>query len=248
MGGYLYALDDTTDNILLNFPVSDPAILLGRIGFCFTLIFGLPMVTLPCRDAIRAVPVQIRDWMIDSHRANQFAEVDTKGDQGAHLIINGVDFDEHIPLLVTDDPEIQHGTMVTYGTPSPEKLIAPKLPERDTISTAADDTDHSASQQAWNVRAEHPQHNLTETLLHFGTTIGIVAACYVAAIKVPGVAFVWSICGSATALLIGFIIPPACYLQIRKHKRFNERKFVSWFLLFISCVAAVVCTKRALQA
>jgi amino acid permease len=246
MGGYLYALDDTTDNILVNFPVSDPAILLGRMGFCFTLLFALPLVTLPCREAIRAIPSQIRYWIIDSDLANQFEEVDAKRKQGAHLIINGVDFDENMPLLATDDPEMRHGTMVTYGPPSPEKMIAPNLPDHDTLSSTADDTDNSASQQAWNNREEDPQHNRTETIIQFGTTFGIVAVCYVAAITVPGVAFVWSICGSSMGMMIAFIIPTACYLKIRTHKRFNRRTFVSWALLIVSCLAAIVCTKQAI--
>ena len=272
MGGYLYAREDTSDNILTNFPLSDSAILLGRMGFCFTLLFGLPMVTLPCREALRAIPAQIRDWKIDVSLTQQFQKVDTMRRTGAHLVINGVDFDEKVPLLITQNQQMQHGTMLTYGPQSTEHvigihnshelLISPHdcLVGESKDSSTADETDPSLlSQQPLSDACEasdqfHFQRHeccccccsLQERLIHFGLTFSIVGICYVAAISVPGVSFVWSICGSSMAVMIAFIIPTACYLKIRTHKRMNPRALTSWVLLVVSCVASVVCTKQAL--
>lgn len=59
--GYLYAYDETKDNILLNFPLSYKIVLIGRLGYGFTLMFGLPLIFLPCREALLAIPKLYRD-------------------------------------------------------------------------------------------------------------------------------------------------------------------------------------------
>lgn len=56
IAGYLYSYDETRDNILLNFPLSYKIILIGRLGYGFTLMFGLPLIFLPCRGALLAIP------------------------------------------------------------------------------------------------------------------------------------------------------------------------------------------------
>ena len=60
--GYLYAYDETRDNILLNFPLSTTTVLVGRIGYGITIMFGMPLVFLPCRAAILSLPTQIKEW------------------------------------------------------------------------------------------------------------------------------------------------------------------------------------------
>jgi hypothetical protein len=111
----------TRDIILLNyFPLNDSAIiLLGRIGFCFTLLFGLPhlVTTLPLQRSVSS------DTFIDCELEERccFGERIRRSDHkrrkvlGAHFVINGVEFDETEPVLVTDDPEKQHTTMLTCG-------------------------------------------------------------------------------------------------------------------------------------
>jgi hypothetical protein len=85
-----------------------------------------------------------------------------------------------------------------------------------------------------------------ERITHFGSTVAVVGFCYIAAISVPGVGFVWSLIGSSMAILIAFVVPAACYLKIRVHKRMNPRSILAWALLLISCVAAPICTQQAL--
>jgi amino acid permease len=84
-------------------------------------------------------------------------------------------------------------------------------------------------------------------LIHYSATLAISVVCYVAAIRVPGVAYVWSICGSSMAFLTAFILPAACYLQIqRAHPSAGEASqwwiYFSWFLILSSVVASVACT------
>ena len=276
LGGYVYALADTTDNILLNFPISDRAVLLGRMGYCCTLLFALPMVTLPCREALLSIPGQIRDWRADTELTHKFEEVETKRKEGAHLVVNGVDFDESEPLIVTDDPEELHGTMLMkYGSNHDETVYLGPHQQHinhmnspcSTTNAVYQDRGHSpgsattieeADRSSWLMQESSSDDETAsqddcvnernwEILLHFGSTFAIVGACYVAAICVPGVAFVWSIVGSSCAMMIGFIIPTACYLKIRTHKKMNPRALTAWILLIVSIIAAFICTRQALS-
>lgn len=240
LAGYLFALDDTRDNILLNFPMRDKAILLGRLGFCFTLLFGLPLVILPCRDAFRQLPRQIHNWIADSAVSNEFSKVDAqRKNEGAHLVINGVDFDSSDPLLVTDDPEKQHRTMLTYGTTHKAAHIVGLINDDPTATSSDEGKDSTQDMDSGN--------SYCEEIIHFLYTLVLVGGCYIFAISVPGVGFVWSLAGSSMAITIAFIVPASCYLKIRQHKAVNPRSVAAWGLLAISCIAVPICTVHAMK-
>jgi hypothetical protein len=115
--GYLYAYNDTLDNILLNFPLSCRLVFVGRVGYGFTLMFGLPLVVLPCREALLTTPVLIKKWInsdvttqtttgesaesieCDTCASHYCAPRQNRKVDGGHLIINGIDFDEEKPLM-----------------------------------------------------------------------------------------------------------------------------------------------------
>ena len=104
--GYLFAYDETRDNILLNFPLSYEIVSIGRLGYGFTLMFGLPLVFLPCRDALLLIPTLIKNWWLcgdpDVHAEPILPGTPTRKTgitMEGHLIVNGVDFDEERPLL-----------------------------------------------------------------------------------------------------------------------------------------------------
>lgn len=97
------------------------------------------------------------------------------------------------------------------------------------------------------------QSSLMENdLMLYATTFGIVTICYFVAIRVPGVAFVWSLCGSAMAFLIAFFLPAACYLQIQREYPKDEDNskwwaWFSWFLVISSLMSSVVCTIQTVR-
>ena len=92
VGGYLYTvaiaatttltttrmdnINITPDNLLLAFELQDPAILAGRMGFCFTLLFGLPLILLPCREAFVCLPLQIQAWRRDVALIAEYRKLD----------------------------------------------------------------------------------------------------------------------------------------------------------------------------
>jgi hypothetical protein len=86
-----------------------------------------------------------------------------------------------------------------------------------------------------------------DTFVHVVTTIVIATYSFFGAVCVPGVAIVWSVLGSSLGMIIGFIIPCACYLKIRGTKGMKRRtNFGALALLVFSIVIAVVCTGQTI--
>jgi hypothetical protein len=80
-------------------------------------------------------------------------------------------------------------------------------------------------------------------LIHVGSTMMIISMAFFVAVSVPGVAVVWSVLGSSLGMIIGFIIPSACYLKIRGKKGIYRRtNFAAMVLLIFSITIAVICT------
>ena len=204
--GYLCAYEDTKDNIFLNFDLSDKVFFLGRAGYAVTLTLAMPLVVLPCREALLSLPEQWRNRKTSSKMNSA-----SNADEGP-LIVNGVNFDEARPLLSKAIKE--YDAMESNTVPQKQLELAPPTCE--------------------------------EYLVHVGSTMLIVGVCYVGAIAVPGVALVWSICGSFMAILIAFFIPSACYLKIRRGKGINPRSIGAACLLVFSGAACIVCTGQTI--
>jgi len=90
---------------------------------------------------------------------------------------------------------------------------------------------------------------MDNNMMHYSTTLTMTVVCYVIAIRVPGVAVVWSLCGSSMAFLIAFILPASCYLQIQRAHATGEKRsrwwiYFSWFLIITSVVASIACTMQ----
>lgn len=204
--GYLCAYDETKDNIFLNFELSDHVFFLGRAGYAVTLTLAMPLVLLPCREALLSLPEQ---WS----RRDVAAQVQTVPD--GPLIINGVNFDEERPLLSKAIKEYDSANVsrATSELTTSERLAAPTC---------------------------------GEYVVHIGSTALIVGICYIFGIAVPGVAVVWSICGSSMAIIISFFVPSACYLKLRGKKGVNPRTVGAACLLVFSSVACVLCTAQTI--
>ena len=199
--GYLCAYEGTQDNIFLNFDMSDHVFYLGRAGYAVTLTLAMPLVMLPCREALLSLPEQWR---------NRVLSAKMKAVDEGPLVINGVNFDEEMPLL--SKSIAQYDSAKSFTT-SDLTLDPP---------TFADD------------------------VTHVGSTVLIVGVAYVGAVAVPGVAIVWSICGSFMAILIAFFILSACYLKIRYKKGITLQSIGAACLLVFSGVACIVCTTQTI--
>eukprot|EP00536_Pseudo-nitzschia_multiseries_P014036 jgi/Psemu1/213605/e_gw1.649.23.1 len=88
---------------------------------------------------------------------------------------------------------------------------------------------------------------IDSTFIHYASTFSIFATCYMVAIRVPGVALVWSILGCSLGYFIAFILPCVCYLKIQKRYpahslESNAWVCFSWILVVVSSIAMIVCT------
>jgi hypothetical protein len=94
--GYLDAYECTMDNVFLDYTISDHIILVGRMGYGFAVLFGLPLVSLPCRESFLSIPDQIAVWRHEAAQRKQYKSLSTNDNNG-HLFVNGVNFDQEMP-------------------------------------------------------------------------------------------------------------------------------------------------------
>ena len=76
MSGYLYAYSTTEGNIFLNFPASDKIMFLGRLGYGVTIVFAMPLVLLPNREALLALPGQWETFKKERQESNTSVMID----------------------------------------------------------------------------------------------------------------------------------------------------------------------------
>ena len=154
-----------------------------------------------------------------------------------------------------------HGSHQTDSTLSETTPLVGQVNDNDKTLTAA------GKPMATNHHVKPP--SLSEVpAVHYGSTLLIVVVCYVSAVKAPGVAIVWSLCGSSMAFCIAFMLPTACFLQILHQREQQQQhddghhpggpssrpsqstpsKGLAWVLLVTSVVAAIVCTTQTIES
>lgn len=149
---------------------------------------------------------------------------------GAHVTPVEVEESEKLPLMTSD--------------------VKTKEANYNATSTTPDDQQQEPTDEEENpfICVGRRKVNITEnSFIHYTSTFLVFASCYMVAVRVPSVAFVWSILGCSMGYLISFILPCVCYLKIQKRYpthalRSKAWVWFSWILLVTSTVAMVVCT------
>lgn len=116
----------------------------------------------------------------------------------------------------------------------------------DTTTSGNTDHDDGSSNKNKNGIGRKHFKGSENTIVHYVSSVMMTTTCYIAATsKVPGVAFVWSLCGIEMAFLIPFILPAACNIKIQKVYPSNEGKawiYFVWGLILVSIIAAMAST------
>ena len=191
LGGYLYAGSRTEGNILLNVPTGHMPgedegeyylFLLGRIG-CGTMIaFAMPLMTLPCREAL----LEVVDVLFHhSHHIRSRSSGSSSSTSG-----NGVNNEASCWKILhkyNKTETVQDAAITT------EDEIIEILPE--DVGGSPPQSPCGASVL---IRHDPIQHDyiFRNTLAHYGSTLLITTTCYLGAVAVSGVAAVWSFIGS----------------------------------------------------
>lgn len=198
-----------------NFPATDALLLLGRLGLCTTLYFAVPILVLPTRQAALDL------W--------------DKGLRFCHRRCCRASWAASTLALLLASP----------NTPTPEgeaaPLVAPQ-PPASLAKTYGARKDEEASGGSIAEDMSEAEVSLLQSFKIGIATLAIVLSAAQLAARVPGVAFVWSLCGSSLGFFLGYTLPALYYLTIRQHKQHVWNKGLSWATLGFSVVAIVLCT------
>jgi len=218
VAGYAYVVGNTATstvvqgNILLNcedqfatLGKRDILLTMGRVGCGITIMLAMAIMMLPCRASL----LEVLDSIVFAQYHRDAAEmVATMNHTNNPETTTPTTNDGDIPALQ------ENNTFDSYGQHSEETPLL--------------DNTHSLLRVSTTTNVEEadllppPPPSLSENpVVHYTTTFIIVLICYITAIKVPGVAIVWSLCGSCMAFGIAFALPCAFYLQILKQYQAN---------------------------
>jgi hypothetical protein len=241
LGGYMLFGANTQGNVLLNIPiVKSPGVdlgeywlfVLGRVGCGITIILAMPLMALPCRDALLEV---VDVYFHHTHHRSDVAN-SSENDSCFWKLLHRMNRnesaqdatitteDEVDEIVINADEGISSQPRRTSLIPSP-KHRASILIRQDPI------------QRDWVFR---------NSIIHYVSTLMIVVCCYIGATKVDGVAIIWSLIGSSLAFVIAFILPFACFIVIENGVEATDRHDgwikLATVMLVLSVVGAVVCT------
>ena len=248
LGGYLYAGRKTQGNILRNVQVGKVdgedieeyyLFLLGRIGIGLTIMLAMPLMLLPCREALLEV---VDIYFHQSHHQSgnndglnnvnitSNIEEDNSCWKIFHRLNNAET--EYDAIITTEDEvkEIIH--------PPPSSDMGPRRLSRPSLLVIRHDPIQS-------------DYIFINTALHYGSTLLITITCYLGAVAVQGVAVIWGFIGSSFGFLIAFILPCGCFVVIESAvptslddggDRHDKWIKVAWVILVCSVIGSVVCT------
>jgi len=145
------------------------------------------------------------------------------------------------------DPEVS-ALLDTAHTTLVKSQNSSNMESYSSFSSAETPTEIDVeSKEEYTVSAEEKNTQDNDPVVHFVVTMTMAMYAFFGAVSVPGVAVVWSILGSSLGMIIGFIVPAACYLRIRGRKGMGRITNIGAFaLLVVSIVLAVVCTTQAI--
>ena len=152
---------------------------------------------------------------------------------------------EVIATFISRHKSLHHDDVETCATTEMTRsTFTPKVP------VVHEDTPLLMSIKEEQDEEESPKIDIFDIpWVHYGSTLGIVALCFVGAAAAPNVATVWSLCGSSMAFVIAFLLPAACYLQIQRRQRDPDGlawRIFSWFLVVFSIVGSIACTTQTI--
>ena len=156
----------------------------------------------------------------------------------------------------------QHSSSNASLSSTPKKLNS-HLGHPNEKASSSTTTTTAAAIDAWNgvsssSSSNHPSSSSSslpmETEPQFSAqslriqTICISFSALLCSLRVSSVATLWNLLGSSVCLILGFIVPSACYLKIRKDKPLGFRMLCAWLLLIGGIVMLIVCMMESVTA
>eukprot|EP01084_Bolivina_argentea_P259751 438412_1 len=107
--GYTFAYKRTEGNIFLNFQSSDPLLALARVCFVVTIFMALPMMVLPCRDALVKLVLDVVHMVAYCAQFLRYRYVVARG-KGGEPELSKPEWDhvsQHILPTIDEDTELE---------------------------------------------------------------------------------------------------------------------------------------------
>mmetsp|Transcript_31343 Transcript_31343/g.66522 ORF Transcript_31343/g.66522 Transcript_31343/m.66522 type:complete len:643 (-) Transcript_31343:92-2020(-) len=256
-GGYLYAGADVEGNILLNVPMGRSGgdvddeeywlFLLGRVGCGTTLMLAMPLMALPCREAL----LEVIDVLFHRSHHRKNTPVVIGDDENNLQSIENEGFCWRLCHKCNKTESIQDVILTT------EDEVMEIRPHLSNNTTAMEENGSGSLGRSSVIKRDKPIDEdwiFRNSFAHYSTTLLIVAMCYFGAVKVRGVAVVWNFIGSSMAFFIAFILPCGCFIVIEREvptiEEGGDRRVgwirVSWVILVFSVIGAIICTLNSL--
>ncbi len=257
IGGYLYAGADVEGNILLNVPMDRSRgnvdeeeywlFLLGRVGCGTTLMLAMPLMALPCREAF----LEVIDVLFHRSHHQKNTPVVVGEDDNHSQSIENEGFCWRLCHKCNKNESIQDIILTT------EDEVTEIRPNRSINTSTLVENGSESLRMSSVIKRDKPIDEdwiFRNSFAHYSTTLLIVAMCYFGAVKVRGVAVVWSFIGSSMAFFIAFILPCGCFIIIEREvptiAEGGDRRVglirVAWVVLVFSVIGAIICTLNSL--
>ena len=245
LAGYFFAFDDTADNILNNFSSRDPAVLVARFGLTFTLMCQLPMVMVPCRQALYPL---------------LWPEINTADNHSLNLT-DGVVVDSHysspgggLTPLEGEEESAGFRRLRALSRGNSDAILREALAYRVRVLSFAENSEQAV--EALEGATLLPVDRgfdiaVSGASTRYLVTFVLISLALILSETVPGVSTIWSIVGSTLSIAIAFLLPGFSYIctwkKLGPSRQMDDAVLGSYFLIILSAVLITVCTYATLS-
>jgi amino acid permease len=215
-------------NVLLNFDPTDPLLLVGRLCLAITIALALPVLTIPARDIVLRYLQQQQQQQsslsslsalsMTSSTVRSNALSDNNNDLTEPLLQSSV-VDNNEDIEGVDDEETIHASNVEQSdatTNTNDFLVGPNT-HTNLVSNIATVMNGTSTNQ--DVSSSSSTSSFLQRLL---LSICILWSGTAIASTVSSIAVVWDLLGSSLSIILSYLIPAGCYLQLHRRHHTNN--------------------------
>ena len=221
LAGYLFAGDETYNNILNNLDgrSSDFVVVLGRVGVGVSILLSTAVMLQPCRSNLLEVVQKVlnhEDRMV----------CDTVTEICPESCCEFEEDDEETAPTATSQSTTEQTSNVFFH-------------EGSALLPPIEEVDEEQQNRRRYIISKNPN-------VYYGSTVGIVALCYLVAIVFPGTSgILWNSVMASMSFLLAFFFPATCYLRVIGRQPQNSSCHVwaafSWTILTNALIATLLC-------
>jgi len=226
ISGYLWSLQNTCGNILLNFGSDDYLVTSARVALTLVLMVSYPLIVHPTRNTLH----QILCFCFNSYSPKITSLTDPLLDSDYHSS----------NFAINDDGCVQHTPKLSSARSKRGKTVHVYSKNRETKKWMVYDQYSCREERSKATGSEQtPKQRfwLTTFVLVSNLTVGLF---------LDAIMIVWTILGATIAFTIAFILPSLFFLKMHFNRPStevsNRRKVLACFMVVTSTIFSMVCT------